>query len=385
MTDARAQPDIAEVFREAGTLGRKLLDSSSLLNQVRDEEVQIATTPKEEVWRSDKIVLYRYLPVTERRLKQPLLIVFSLVGSYRIVDLQEDRSLVRNLLRSGVEVYVIDWGHPSRVDRYLGMDDYINDYLLGAVEAVRRREGGERVNVLGICEGGTFSLCFAALHPELVQNLMLIVTPIDFHAEDPEKRLGHGFINLWTRNISGEDVDRLLDAHGNLPGELMGAIFASMTPMRTMLKYNLDLAEVAGDKQKLLNFLRMEKWLVDRPHHPGEVARQWIKDLYQLNKLIAGELQLGRKRVNLADVSMPVLNIFAKDDHIVPPAMTRNVGDRFGTKDYTELALPAGHMGVFVSGKTQGMLGENIVQWLTARQRSSGQEQSQPRKHPAPQ
>ena len=371
MTDTNlTQADLAEAFREASALGRKVMGGAQFLTSVRDEEVAIATTEKDEIWRCDKIVLYRYRPLVERELKQPLLIVFSLVGNYRIVDLQEDRSLVRNLLRSGISVYVIDWGHPSRGDRFLGMDDYINDYLAGAVEAVSRQEGGERVNVLGICEGGTFSLCYAALDPQVVQNLILIVTPIDFHAEDPEKRLGHGFINMWTRNIKPEDVDRLLAAHGNLPGELMGSIFASMTPMRTLLKYNLDLMEIAADKSKLLNFLRMEKWLADRPHHPGEVARQWIKDLYQENKLIKGEFFLGQQRVDLAAVSMPVLNIYANDDHIIPPAMTRNVGARFGTKDYTEIALPAGHMGVFVSGKTQGLLGDKIAKWLFAHQQT---------------
>jgi polyhydroxyalkanoate synthase subunit PhaC len=371
MTNADlTQADLMEAFREANALGRKVMDGARFLTTVRDEEVAIATTEKDEIWRSDKIVLYRYRPIVERKLKHPLLIVFSLVGNYRIVDLQEDRSLVRNLLRSGISVYVIDWGHPSRADRFLGMDDYINDYLAGAVDAVSQQEGDERVNVLGICEGGTFSLCYAALDPEAVQNLILIVTPIDFHAEDPEKRLGHGFINMWTRNIKPEDVDRLLAAHGNLPGELMGSIFASMTPMRTLLKYNLDLMEIATDKSKLLNFLRMEKWLADRPHHPGEVARQWIKDLYQENKLIKGEFFLGRQRVDLAAISMPVLNIYANDDHIVPPAMTRNVGPRFGTTDYTEVALPAGHMGVFVSGKTQGILGEKIATWLFAHQQT---------------
>ena len=371
MTNADlTQADLMEAFREANALGRKVMDGARFLTTVRDEDVVIATTEKDEIWRSDKIVLYRYRPIVERKLKHPLLIVFSLVGNYRIVDLQEDRSLVRNLLRGGTSVYVIDWGHPLRADRFLGMDDYINDYLAGAVDAVRQQEGDERVNVLGICEGGTFSLCYAALDPEAVQNLILIVTPIDFHAEDPEKRLGHGFINMWTRNIKPEDVDRLLAAHGNLPGELMGSIFASMTPMRTLLKYNLDLMEIATDKSKLLNFLRMEKWLADRPHHPGEVARQWIKDLYQENKLIKGELFLGRQRVDLAAISMPVLNIYANDDHIVPPAMTRNVGPRFGTTDYTEVALPAGHMGVFVSGKTQGILGEKIGTWLFAHQQT---------------
>jgi polyhydroxyalkanoate synthase subunit PhaC len=370
MTDAdnKIKADFSEAFREASELGRKVVDGANFLSNIRDEEVEIATTAKDEIWRSDKVVLYRYRPLLERKLKQPLLIVFSLVGNYRIVDLQEDRSLVRNLLNSGIAVYVIDWGHPSRADRFLGMDDYINDYLADAVEAVRQHEGGERVNVLGICEGGTFSVCYAAIHPDRLQNLILIVTPIDFHAEDPEKPLGHGFINVWTRNITSDDVDQLLEAHGNLPGEFLGSIFASMTPMRTFLKYNLDLAEIASDEQKLLNFLRMEKWLGDRPHHPGEVARQWIKDLYQENKLIRGKFTLGSHRVDLSEISVPVLNIFANDDHIVPPAMTRNVGSRFGTKDYTEMALPAGHMGVFVSGKTQGLLGRQITQWLLQRQ-----------------
>lgn len=362
--------DFTEAFREASALGRKVMGGAQFLTNVRDEEVAIATTAKDEIWRSDKVILYRYRPLVETKLKQPLLIVFSLVGNYRIVDLQEDRSLVRNLLRSGIAVYVIDWGHPSRADRFLGMDDYINDYLAGAVDAVSQYEGGEHVNVLGICEGGTFSLCYAALHPKGLQNLILIVTPVDFHGEDTEKRLGHGFINMWTRNITPEDVDRLLAAHGNLPGELMGSIFASMTPMRTLLKYNWDLMEIAADKSKLLNFLRMEKWLADRPHHPGEVARQWIKDLYQDNKLIKGEFFLGRQRVDLSAVSMPILNIFANDDHIIPPAMTRNVGARLGTKDYTEVALPAGHMGVFVSGKAQGLLGEQIATWLFAHQQA---------------
>src|SRR6516164_1418111 len=225
---SQAYADFNAVFRNASEVSRKILDGAKLLTDTRDDEVEIATAEKDEIWRSDKVVLYRYRPLAERKLKQPLLIVFSLVGNYQIVDLQEDRSLVRNLLNSGIAVYVIDWGHPSRADRFLGMDDYINDYLADAVEAVSKNERGERVNVLGICEGGTFSVCYAAIHPDRLQNLILVVTPIDFHAEDPEGRLGHGFINVWTRNITPDDVDKLLEAHGNLPGEFLGSIFASM-------------------------------------------------------------------------------------------------------------------------------------------------------------
>src|SRR4051794_14748732 len=236
--------------------------------------VGICPTPKDEVWRRDKVVLYRYRPITERRIKQPMLIAFSVVGRHTIVDLQEDRSIVQAFLERGIDVYVLDWGTATRADRWLTIDDYVNDYIAGAVAAIRARENGEKVSLLGICEGGTFSLCYAALHPETLQSLILVVTPIDFHGEDPDTPPGHGFINVWSRNIPPAELDRLIEVHGNMPGELMGHVFAHLTPMRTLLKYNLDLMGLAADRDKLLNFLRMEKWIADRPPHPGEVIKQ---------------------------------------------------------------------------------------------------------------
>ena len=227
---------------------------------------------------------------------------------------------------SGVDLYVVDWGNPSRADRWLTLDDYINGYLDECVQFIRERHGLDKVSLLGICEGGVFTTCYAALHPETVKNLVLTITPVDFHADASEERLGFGFINLWTRSLKPEDIDRLIEAHGNLPGELMGSVFSMMTPMRTLTKYNLDLLEVMDDKKKLLNFLRMEKWIADRPHHPGEAAKQWLKDLYQDNKLVKGELELGGRRVDLKNITMPVLNVFAKDDHIIPPATTQALG-----------------------------------------------------------
>ena len=351
-------------------LGRQLAQSAKTLTETRDDEVEIGTAAKDEVWRSDKVVLYRYKAIADRKLKTPLLVVFSLVGRYTIVDLQEDRSMVRNLLKLGVDVFVLDWGSPSLADRYLSMDDYINDYLDGAIDAIREIEAVPSVNLLGVCEGGTFSLCYAALHPKKVDNLILMVTPVDFHAKDLSEPVGHGLINLWSQNLEGRDVDEMMDAHGVLPGELMGSIFTSMNPVRNALKYNLDLLDVADDKKKFLNFLRMEKWIADRPHHPGEVAKQWIKDLYQDNKLIANELTLDSHKVNLPNVTMPVLNIYARDDHIVPTAMTRGVGRYIGSKQCSELELPPGHMGIFVSGKTQNVLAKRLADWMFAQQQA---------------
>jgi poly[(R)-3-hydroxyalkanoate] polymerase subunit PhaC len=345
----------------------KMLKAGKLLSTIKDDDVDVGATPKKLVMRRDKVELFRYEPLTDQKVKTPVLLAYGLIGRYTMADLQEDRSLVRSLLSQGLDLWLVDWGQPNRTERWLTIDDYVDDYLAGAVAEISRRHGIDRVSLLGICEGGVFTTCYAALHPGTVKNMVLTITPIDFHGDKEQERLGHGFINLWTRSLTPEDIDRLIEAHGTLPGEFMGSVFSMMTPMRTMMKYNLDMLEVMDDKKKFLNFLRMEKWIADRPHHPGEAAKQWLKDLYQDNKLVRSEFVLGGRKVELKNITAPVLNVFAKDDHIIPPATSQALKGKIGTSDYTELALPGGHVGVFVGGKSQGLLGSGIAQWLAER------------------
>ncbi len=367
-TEASKPPMPEQVMSDAAMLGERIARGAELFARLRDGDVSIATTPKEEVWRQDKVTLHHYRALTEKKVLTPVLIVYGLIGRYTMADLQEDRSLVRNLLKLGVDLYVVDWGNPSRADRWLTLDDYIDGYLADCVQVICERHNLDKISLLGICEGGVFTTCYAALHPAAVKTLVLTITPIDFHGDTLEKRLGHGFINIWTRSLAPEDIDRLIDAYGNLPGEFMGSVFSMMTPMRTLMKYNLDMLEVMDDEKKFLNFLRMEKWIADRPHHPGEAAKQWLKELYQDNKLIKNEFTINGVKVNLRNITMPVLNVYAKDDHIIPPATSRALGTKVGTKDYCELALPGGHVGVFVGGKSQALLGSGIAGWLVERQ-----------------
>ena len=365
-------PTAASAVSEAAKAGTKLLAGGKLLHSLRDADVQIATTPKDLVWRQDKVSLFQYRPLTEKRIGIPLLICYGLVGRWTMTDLQEDRSLVRNLLHLGIDLYVVDWGNPSRADRYLTLDDYIMGYLDACVTEIAERAMVPRVNLLGVCEGGVFATAFTALEPGRVNTLVLTITPIDFHADTVENRLGHGFINIWTRSLSAEDIDRLIDANGNLPGEFLGAIFNQMSPMRSLLKYNLDLLEIADDEQRLMNWLRMEKWIADRPDHPGEAAKQWLKDLYQQNKLVRNEWMLDGRLVDLRNISMPVLNVYAKDDHIIPPATSRALGPMVGTADYAELGLPGGHVGVFVGGRSQAMFAPAVSSFLARHDGAGG-------------
>ncbi|WP_439370316.1 class III poly(R)-hydroxyalkanoic acid synthase subunit PhaC [Bradyrhizobium sp. PMVTL-01] len=345
----------------------KLLKAGKLLSAIKDADVDVGATPKTLVMRRDKVELFRYTPLTEQKVKTPVLLAYGLIGRYTMADLQEDRSLVRSLLRQGLDLWLVDWGQPNRSERWLTIDDYVDDYIHAAVERVCRETGHDKIMLLGICEGGVFTTCYAALHPDKVKGLVLTITPIDFHADRDDPDAHHGLLNVWTRSLDRADIDRLVDVYGGLPGEFMSSVFSLMTPMRSLTKYNIDLIDVIDDEAKLMNFLRMEKWLADRPAHPGEAAKQWLKDLYQDNKLVKGEFELSGRRVDLSKLTAPVLNVFALNDHIIPPTCSRALGAHVGTKDYSEIELPGGHVGLFVSSKSQGSLSKGISEWLSAR------------------
>jgi len=348
----------------------RIAKGAEAISRLDMKDVAVGATPKTQIFASDKVTVHHYeaLDKNTEVKTDPVLIVYGLIGRYTMIDLQEDRSLVRNLLARGVDLYVVDWGYPSRADKFLNFDDYVCHYLDQCIDAVCELNGIDQLTLFGICEGGTFTSMYAAMFPEKVKNMILSITPIDFAADSEDDDPSHGFLNLWIRNLEEDDIEKLLDAFGNLPGELMGAVFSSMTPIRSMTKYNLDLLNAASDDDKLLNFLRMEKWLADRPNHPGAAAREWLIDLYKENKLVKSEFELAGEKVDLANITMPVLNIFAKHDHIIPPPCSAALGKYVGSDDYTDLCLPAGHVGIYVSSKLQGLVGDSIAQWLIERQ-----------------
>ena len=364
MSDESLAERIARDFADGAA---KMSKAAEMLVKIRDEDVDVGATPKNLVMRRDKVELFRYEPLAPQSVKVPILVAYGLIGRYTMADLQPDRSLIRSLLAEGLDLWLIEWGRPGRTERWLTIDDYVDDYIHAAVERICRETGHDRVTLLGICEGGVFTTCYSALHPDKVKNLVLTITPIDFHADSADPAAHHGFLNIWTRSLAGEDVDSLVDTCGVLPGEFMSSVFSMMTPMRSLTKYNLDLLDVADDEAKWLNFLRMEKWLADRPHHPGEAAKQWLKDLYQQNQLVKGAFSLSGKKVDLRAITAPTLNVYALDDHIIPPTCSKALGPLIGTTDYTEIPLPGGHVGLFVSSKSQGRLSKSIAQWLQAR------------------
>lgn len=330
-------------------------------------ELDVGCSAKEEVYREDKLVLYRYQPIVpaaQARVRTPILICYALVNRPYMMDLQPDRSLVRGLLARGLDVYLIDWGYPDGADRYLELEDYVFRYLENCTQAVCEHARSKAVTLLGVCQGGTLGLCYAAARPQRVRNLITMVTPVDFRTPD----------NLLTKWSDAVDIDALVDTVGNVPGEMLNAVFLALMPYRLWSQKYVAIFEQASDRAALENFMRMEKWIFDSPDQPAEMYRQFMKWLVKENRLALGTLEIGGERIDLKQIAMPVLNIYAERDHLVPPSASRALARLVATRDYSEYAFAGGHVGIYVSAAAQREVPERIAQWLAARDTRTGRE-----------
>src|SRR5262245_42169013 len=162
--------DPARVAAEAAEFTRRLAHAGQQLAAI--DVGPDGCSPRSAVFRDDKTVLWRYEPTAPRAGLPPLVICYALVNRPTMMDLQPDRSLIRGLLARGLDIYLVDWGYPDREDHRLALDDYVTRYLGAAIDHVRAAHDIPAVNLLGVCQGGTMTICHAALHPARVRNLV---------------------------------------------------------------------------------------------------------------------------------------------------------------------------------------------------------------------
>ena len=317
-------------------------------------DIDVGSAPKNLVYQQDKIRLYQYSATATSKKTRPTLIVYALVNKYYIMDLDENHSIIQRLLAHGENLYLIDWGYPDPADRMLDFDDYINGYLADCVAQVCQHTGFESINILGVCQGGTISLCYTALHPATIANIITMVTPVDFSK-------GNNILRQQAQHI---DAQQAVAALGNISGNILNQTFATFNPITMNGVKQLQAVAKLQTVASAMFFLRMDKWLHDSPAQTGTMFRQFIMAMYQQNLLIQGRLTIDNVIVDLSNISQPVLNIYGHADRIVPPASSTALQTAVSSKDYTEVGFAAGHIGIYVSHKCLQAVPATIHEWL---------------------
>jgi polyhydroxyalkanoate synthase len=299
----------------------------------------------------------------ERRFPIPLLLVFALINRPSILDLRPGNSFVEYMVGQGFDVYLIDWGRPGPEDRTMAFDDYVLEYLPRAIRKMKSVSGSDEFSLLGWCIGAIITSMYAALRPDDgLRNLILLTAPLDFS----DKTCG-GFVQ-WM-NSEYFDVDRLLAAHGNMPGELIDYGAKALKPVENYIQNFLRLWDNIDNPRVVESWHAMNTWVRDLVPVAGGAYRQLISDLYRQNKLVEGKMVLRGERVDLGSIRADVLNVVAEHDHIVPPPESVDAMAAIGSPNKELLQIPGGHIGMMAGSAARKNTWPKIEAWLEGRSR----------------
>jgi len=343
------------ILKEIGDVTRKLEKTRNVLHSAG--AIEVGSTPNEIVHESRLYRLLHYRPMVSKTAKTPILFVYALINRSYILDLQPDKSWIRNLLSQGLDIYLIDWKTPAQVDKYVSFDDYVNNYIDDCVEFVRRKTSVNRITLHGYCMGATMSVIYSTLHEDKIRNLATIAPVID--SDQDTTVLGN-----FSKHI---EVDRMFNSIGNLPAEQLYALYSTLKPFKQGVNKYFNLVENIDNEEFVQNFLRIEKWLYDTPPIAGETFRQWIIDIYQKNLLVANEMKIGNEIIELSKIKIPLLNIVAEEDHLVSPQCSAPLNDAVSSHDKRLMRFHTGHVGLIASSYSQNNVLPKVGQWIKAR------------------
>jgi polyhydroxyalkanoate synthase subunit PhaC len=336
------------------------------------EDAVIGATPRDVVWTHRKTTLYRYRS-TSRRHPVPVLLVFALINRPDIFDLRPGNSFVEFLLAEGFDVFLVDWGVPGPEDDDQGLAEYL-DELHGAVResGLATRLDGEgrptgtnvdgEVTLVGWCIGAALCAMYTAQHPDgAVRNAVLLTMPVDTSGTTYRQ---------WV-NRPSFDLETILGT-GGLPGDMIDVANKMLKPVTNFVTTRRRLFEqvLAGTVDRVA-YQSMAKWVSDNPPFAALAYRQWIRWMYQQNRLAAGTMRLRGQLVDFAGIRRQgVLVVTADADHIAPREGTLPFLSMVGADDLTHFDRKGGHIGLMAGSKARRELWPDLAAWLAARSQS---------------
>ena len=344
----------------------------------------------EIIFQKDNIKLLHYIDKNSNQQtkgsenKNILLVIYAPINRFHILDLNPSKSIVKTLLNNGIDVYLLDWGYPDKKDDRLTLKDYI-DYIDDAINAIVEPRAittasssslpTPKISILGYCWGGIASLIYTAvagaINQKNIDKLILMATPVDFSKDNTT-------VSLWSKSI---DTDKIIDRFGHFDGYFLDFIFNIRNPAKFIFAKYFNLRKNLDNKNFVDTFFDVEKWLHDTPPIPGELYKKIVKDCYNANLLISGNMQLYKKvanevdkddvnnKININRITVPVLSIIAEKDDLVSPMSSLAITDYISSKETTVFKHPGGHVSLCISNEAHKELWPKVARWIKSERR----------------
>ncbi len=283
---------------------------------------------------------------------KPVLIIPSLINRAYILDLMDNRSLVRWLANQGLRPLLVDWGQPGATEA--GYD--LTAYITGPLQYFYDQAcdlAEKPPSLVGYCMGGLLALALAGRNPNQIKSLALLATPWNFHD-------GIG-VNLCYLQSLKPGLEILLNQLGNLPVDLLQAMFTSLDPSLTSEKFR-KFARMDRHSDRARIFVALEDWLNDGVPLVAPVARDCLFEWYLENSPGRGRWMVDGQSVSPSSLTCPSLTLIPQQDHIVPPGSALALAKLLPHNE--NRWINAGHIGMVAGSHAKSTLYEPLGEWI---------------------
>lgn len=325
-------------------------NSGDLLVTLADKDAfkvgeNIGTTPGAVVYRNRMMELIQYAPTTDKVHKTPLVIFPPWINKFYILDLKPQNSLIKWIVDQGFTLFVVSWVNPDASYRDTGMDDYIREGYLTAIEEVKKICDVPKVNVVGYCIAGTtLSLTLSYLKQigdKSVNAATFFTTLTDFSDQ--------GEVGVFLDNDFVDGIEREVTETGLLSSFFMSRTF-SFLRSNDLIYQPAIRSYMMGEAPPAFDLLY---WNGDGTNLPAKMSIEYLRGLCQRDELARGEFSVMGHKVSLKDITIPVCAIACETDHIAAWRSSFNGIRQFGAKDKTFILSESGHIAGIVNPPTK--------------------------------
>ncbi len=296
----------------------------------------LATTPGKVIARSEVAEIIQYAPTTKKVLKRPLLICPPWINKFYILDLNPQKSFIAWAVEQGHSVFVISWVNPDERHGRKSWEDYIEEGLKFALDQIAKATGEREVNAIGYCVGGTLLAAALALMAregdDRIASATFFTTQVDFtHAGD---------LKVFVDEDQVAALERAMGEKGYLDGTRMATAFNMLRAGDLIWPYVVN-NYMRGKDPLPFDLLY---WNADSTRMAAANHSYYLRNCYMKNALARGEMMLAGKSVSLKDVTIPIYNLAAKEDHIAPARSVFTGCSFFGGEEVQFVMSGSGHI-----------------------------------------